>query len=56
MQPEEHWVADSLEICRECEHPLCNGQCEQQAPHQLIVGGLIGVAVLVIALFIRVLA
>ena len=56
MHSEERWVVDSLDICQECEHPLCNGQCERQVPYQLILGGLFGAAVLFIALLIRVVA
>lgn len=56
MEPQDPWVSDAMEICHECEHPLCNGECESQAPSQLIVGGAIGAAVLLGALLIKVLS
>lgn len=56
MNSEEHWLEDSIEICQICEHPLCNGRCEKQPPDQLMVGGLIGLAIFGIALLIRAIA
>lgn len=56
MNPDDHWLEDSRAICQVCEHPLCNGKCEAQPPDQLIMGGLIGLAILGIALLIRAIA
>jgi hypothetical protein len=56
MHTDEPWIADSQELCQVCEHPLCNGECESQAPSQLILGGILGIAILGIALLVRAIA
>lgn len=54
MNSDNSWADDSLEICNVCHDPLCDARCERQVPSQLVFAGLGGLAILALALLIKV--
>lgn len=50
----DHSWADDVETCSVCQDPLCDARCERQVPSQLVFAGLGGLAILVLALLIKV--
>lgn len=54
MNSDQSWADDDLETCNVCHDPLCDARCERQVPSQLVAAGLGGLAILALALLIKV--
>lgn len=46
-------IEEDLDICGVCHDLLCDARCERQVPSQLIIAGLSGLGILLLALLIR---
>ena len=54
MNSDHSWADDGFEICDVCHDPLCDARCERQVPSQLVFAGVGGLAILALALLIKV--